>query len=318
MNTTLNLAPRAFPSRIAELGFSTQLPADWISHELPPEEPDFSNPTTLVPLAVITAPHSAIVFAFAARPAYDDGTLHDWAMYLLEHNQLKPRAIGAHQVGSLPAIVGEATQNSDVGPMIVRFAFCEDGDRLINITLTAPELLADTVVKAWFTLLQSFTLETPRGSRFTAESLNRPAASPTVEAEAASQESVSADESTAAPEPAPVPEPAAEAGPDWWRQALALEAENRLAEAEAAISNACPHIGCAASTAELYRRRMLRLKQAGDEAGALAAFQNSSQWISFYASQATSGGEGAALSLQRDEFHARLVQEFGRDPGDAR
>jgi hypothetical protein len=284
MNTSLNLAPRAFPSRIAELGFSAQLPVDWISHELPAEEPDFSNPATFVPLAVITAPHSAIVFAFAARPAYDDGTLHDWAMYLLEHNQLKPCAIGAHQVGSLAAVVGEATQNSDVGPMVVRFAFCEDGNRLINITLTAPELLADTVVNAWFTLLQSFALETPRGSRFTAESLNRPAASPAVEAEVASQESASADESTAVPEPAPVPEPEAEAGADWWRKALALEAENRLDEAEAAISNACQHIGCAASTAELYRRRMLRLKHAGDEAGALAAFQNSSS-VDFFLRQ---------------------------------
>lgn len=166
MNGNLNLAPRSFPARIAELGFTAQLPADWISHELPIEDVDFSNPTNLVPLAIVTAPHAAIVFAFAARPAYEDGTVHDWAIYLLKHNQLQPRAIGRDQVAGVPAVVGEATQPSDLGPMVVRFAFLEDGGRLVNLTFTAPALLADSVRDAWFAMLQSFTLETPKGSRF--------------------------------------------------------------------------------------------------------------------------------------------------------
>jgi hypothetical protein len=166
MNTNLKLAPRTFPARIAELGFTAQLPADWISHELPNEDMDFSNPTNLVPLAIVTAPHAAIVFAFAARPAYEDGTLNDWATYLLSHNQLQPRAVGRDVVAGVEAIVGEAVQPSELGPMVVRFAFLEDGGRLINLTLTAPELLADSVRDAWFAMLPSFTLETPKGSRF--------------------------------------------------------------------------------------------------------------------------------------------------------
>jgi len=168
MNPALSYAARAFPSRIADLGFTAQLPADWIAHELPQEDVDFANPTFLVPLAIVTAPHAAIVFAFAARPAYDDGTLHDWAAYLLNHNQLKPRAIGSHQVAGVPAVVGEATQESELGLMVVRFAFLEDGGRLINITFSAPELLADAVRDAWFEILKSFKLETPKGSRFNA------------------------------------------------------------------------------------------------------------------------------------------------------
>ena len=166
MNPHLKLSPRSFPTRVAELGFSTQLPTDWISHDLPPEDVDFSNPTTFLPLAIVTAPHAAMVFAFAARPAYDDGTLHDWAQYHLNHNQLQPRAIGSETIAGAAGIAGEAVQGSDLGPMVVRFAFLEDGDRLLNLTLTAPELLADTVRDAWFAMLQSFTLETPRGSRF--------------------------------------------------------------------------------------------------------------------------------------------------------
>ena len=166
MNSSTRLAARAFPDRIAELGFTAVLPADWISHDLPKEDADFTNPTMFVPLAVVTAPHAAIVFAFAARPAYDDGTVHDWAMYLLSHNQLQPRAVGRDTIAGAPAVVGEATQPSDLGPMVVRFAFFEDGNRLLNLTLSAPEMFADSVRDAWFAMLKSFTLETPRGSRF--------------------------------------------------------------------------------------------------------------------------------------------------------
>ena len=106
------------------------------------------------------------MFVFAARPAYDDGTLHDWASFLLNHNQIKPRATGSDKVAGVAAVIGEATHESELGTMIVRFAFLEDGGRLVNLSLTAPELLADAVRAAWFAMFQSFTLETPKGSRF--------------------------------------------------------------------------------------------------------------------------------------------------------
>jgi len=162
----MNAAIRHFPSRIADLGFSTQLPDDWIAHELPPEQPDFTDASKFFPLAIVTAPHATIVFSFAARPAYDDGTLLDWATYHLNHNQLQPRAIGQDRVAGVASVIGEAAQQSEIGPMTVRFAFLEDGGRLINLSLTAPEMLADAVRAAWFAMLGSFTLETPKGSRF--------------------------------------------------------------------------------------------------------------------------------------------------------
>ena len=105
MSASLPLATRIFPSRIADLGFSARLPTDWPALTLPEEAPDFSNPTLLVPLAIVMAPHAALIFSFAARPAYDDGTLFDWAQYLLNHNQLKPRAMGTDTVGGIPAKV---------------------------------------------------------------------------------------------------------------------------------------------------------------------------------------------------------------------
>lgn len=549
MNSSLHLQPRTFPARVAELGFTTQLPADWISHELPQEDVDFSDPTNLLPLGVVTAPHAAIIFAFAARPAYDDGTLHDWAWFHLKHHQLEPRAVGRDFVAGVPAVSGEAVQQSELGPMIVRFAFLEDGNRLLNLSLTAPELLADSVRDAWFAMLKSFTLETPRGSRFPREehpdlTPAAPIPEPWLDAQdntpdpipnpggaesnatepqqsegtgesgvpvrdiamsvpeeatpkkcrfsdfALEDDTTSLDPATSIndnlisrgvglvpnivevseearrarvacgailgsidvpygwhvlddgrrvlvfeptgqvqislnliptegrsspeildaleaemrrdyPDPEffrgqqgrvhalgarnlsdggqpleqyhlllpyrddsmvlraritttperstdactlgeliadsyvfpPIPDsdeamdlvagrdPEPEATsvrapekPEWWQKAVTLEAANQLAAAEQTIRDGCPYIGFASSTAEMYRLRMLRLKAAGDEAGAREAFLKASDFIWRYASMATSGGEGAALSLERDEFRAQLVREFGSDP----
>lgn len=110
------------------------------------------------------------------------------------------------------------------------------------------------------------------------------------------------------------PEPERARMPAWWNRALELEAQSQLEAAESVIREGCQHIGFAASTAEMYRGRMNRLKAAGDRAGALEAFKRSGEFMRFYASMATSGGEGAALSRERDEFRAQLVAEFGSDP----
>jgi hypothetical protein len=98
--------------------------------------------------------------------------------------------------------------------------------------------------------------------------------------------------------------------PEWWQRAKALELDGQLKEAEAAIRNAVPHLGAFSSVAQLYLERMVRLQQAGDTAGAAAAYEESSNWIYAYAGLATSGGEGAALSLQRDDFLKELGSLF--------
>lgn len=486
---------RQFPARIAGLAFSVQLPQGWVSHELPAEDQDFTNPAVFAPLAVVTAPHAAIVFAFAARPRFDDGTLHDWAHYLLAQGGLECKAIGEHQIGTLSALVGEATLPSELGPMIVRFAFFEDGGRLVNLTLTAPELLADAVSGAWFTTLDSFVLTDPRGptvalfppvqapesrsepdqgdaakSSDTSAPLDSwvdhaladdaatldpehainvrlrdqgaglvprvialddnqkrarvgagalvavidvpygwhviddgrrtlmldPSGAVQIHLHRIQLEGRSVDELldafeaearesypdpqflrlsesgvqalavrgiydgnqpleqfhliTAAPDDArtvlrarvtAVPERAvqacnlgervlasigaiasqaqatvAESRDDgqqaWWHRACALEAAGELTQAEDTIMTAVQHIGAPASVAQMYALRMERLQQAGDMAGARHAFERANHFINWYASLATSGGEGTALSRERDVFLASLTQSFER------
>jgi hypothetical protein len=163
MSDTLDLQPREVPARIASLDFVVELPSDWISHPLPDDALDFDNPAFLVPLTLVTAPHAVIVWSAAARPGYDEGTLSDWARYLLGEHGLTPQSFGETLLGELPAIVGEAEQPSDYGPMRVRFAFAEDGGRLINVSLSAPTQLASAIEPAWLATLSTFRLGTPHG-----------------------------------------------------------------------------------------------------------------------------------------------------------
>ncbi|HRE83183.1 MAG TPA: hypothetical protein PLN52_19215 [Opitutaceae bacterium] len=102
--------------------------------------------------------------------------------------------------------------------------------------------------------------------------------------------------------------------PGWWHQSRTLEAEGRIAEAEDVIQRGVNHMGAAASVAQMYAERMVRLKASGDMAGALTAFKEADGWISFYASMAMTGDESAALAYERDRFRAGLVRMLGFDP----
>ena len=100
-------------------------------------------------------------------------------------------------------------------------------------------------------------------------------------------------------------------GPPWWSRAQWLEAQDRLQEAEQTIRNGIPAIPCAIQIAEMYRLRWIRL-QHSDPATARQARQQAAEWACTYAGWATSGGEGVALSRERDEF----IRQLGPDPLD--
>lgn len=89
---------------------------------------------------------------------------------------------------------------------------------------------------------------------------------------------------------------------------------DRLVDMEDAMRRQYDHIGVAVSIAEVYAERMREFRRLGDERRAIAAFRLAKEWMGTYASWATSGGEGAANSYQRDQFCEALVAEFGYDP----
>jgi hypothetical protein len=98
-------------------------------------------------------------------------------------------------------------------------------------------------------------------------------------------------------------------GQAWWQQALELERKGSLVEAEEVILAGAAHAGGAASVAEMYRQRAIRLAAEGDAAGARQSREQAREWIWYYASQATSVAEEAALALERDRFLKSLVEE---------
>jgi hypothetical protein len=100
----------------------------------------------------------------------------------------------------------------------------------------------------------------------------------------------------------------------WARTAQSTNGPDQLLEMEEEMRRAINHIGAAASIAEMYAERMRAFQRAGNEPRAIAAFKLAVDWMGYYASTATSGGEGAALSYERDQFRDALVREFGYDP----
>lgn len=116
--------------------------------------------------------------------------------------------------------------------------------------------------------------------------------------------------------PPPEKTPSPVNNPAWARTAQTTEGPDRLEAMEAELRRSINHIGVAASIAEIYAERMRAFQRAGNEPRAIAAFKLAVEWMATYAGWATSGGEGAALSYERDQFRAALAREFGYDPTD--
>ena len=488
------------------LSCSCLLPDGWVNVPLPEETYDLDNPTVFLPLLVCMAPYGAVVFSIAARPAFDDGTVQDWAEFLAAQNNLRVERIREARVNRMPCILVDATMPSDAGLMRSRSVFLEDGRRLFNIGTLAPEAIWSSVESDLDRLLGSFSLDELNGITaaplrlMTSESAVDLSAAPTAPStreervEPASPnvagdqsvEDVSGADDTVSPNDRPTqavdvaladdtasldpdhpinarlrdngiglvprvimvatrekfaslgaaaiesvfrvpfgwhviddgkrtlvfdpggsvqinldlraatpealvehvagslardnpeaqflkfdfmdmpclavrdldidgslldqaylmrpshregltlvcrvtadrenmtramntaevillslhgplpPDPEFAGQPEWWRDAVLLERADRLDEAENTILGALDHIGAYSSVARLYEDRYARLARAGQDDAAMVAKERAIHWLVVYASSATSGGEGAALSMERDQRIAAL------------
>jgi hypothetical protein len=88
---------------------------------------------------------------------------------------------------------------------------------------------------------------------------------------------------------------------DWRETVDMLEKLGQLEAAEEVLKKSIDHLGVYSSIAYLWEKEVARRAKAGDEAGAKAAAQRAADFLYSYAGSATSGGEGAALSLERDQ-----------------
>lgn len=164
MSSTPEFSLVQVPARIAHLDFSYLQPANFQVITLPDEQPNFDEPTTFYPLHVSMANYGAVVISFAARPAYSDGTVQDWAEFLMKNEKLKVISMKSSTLAGMPALIVEALNQTDAGEMRMRTVLMEDGSRLLNLSVMAPEQIWLSVEPMLQTSLTSFRLAEPRGT----------------------------------------------------------------------------------------------------------------------------------------------------------
>ncbi len=163
MPEPLDLVRVKVPARIAQLDFSISLPRDWNVIDLPDEEVDFSAPEKFFPLMIAATPWAAVMMSAAARPGFEDGTLQDWSLFLLDSQGIRPTAFMPSTIGNVQGLVGTGQQEQEGTLLEFRFAFFEDGGRLVYLGLLAPEAISTSIEPVWKAALDGFVLETVQG-----------------------------------------------------------------------------------------------------------------------------------------------------------
>jgi hypothetical protein len=165
MSAPFDFGELAVPARIADLAFRIAVPRNWNIPDLPLEDVDFSAPGTFFPMLLATAPGEAVVLTVAARPGFGDGTLQDWSLFLLDSQGIRPTSFGPAAIGDLRGLAGLGAQEQEGTRLEFRFAFFEDGGRLVQLGLLTPEGDAARFAAVWETALASFVLERPQGQK---------------------------------------------------------------------------------------------------------------------------------------------------------
>lgn len=144
---------------VERLAFSIRVPVDFQQVPLPEETQDFSNPAAMMPLGVFMANYGVVLCTVAARPAFDDGSVMDWAMYLCGQQQgFQMKKLMPERRWGTQVVEAEATQPSEAGEMTVRAIFFEDGGRLFNVGAMAPSAIWPSVKETLEAMLASFAL----------------------------------------------------------------------------------------------------------------------------------------------------------------
>ena len=168
LKTTMSSQPEfslvTVPARIADLEFTYLRPANFQVVDLPNEKPNFDDATAFFPLQVIMATYGAVVFSVVARPAYEDGTLEDWAEFLAKQEKIEIVSMKPGTLAGTPVLMIEALNQTDAGPMRMRTALLEDGKRFLNLSVLAPDAIWKSVEPTLQMAMSSFRLAEPRGS----------------------------------------------------------------------------------------------------------------------------------------------------------
>lgn len=145
------------------LACSCDLPEDWKIGEIPPEEPNFDDPTYFLPLAAAVSPDGAGALTVGARMAYDDGTLLDWLQYLCAESNVAVENIERFEAGGLSGVRFEGIQRAEGAALRMNNLYIEDGGRLYAVCAMAAEALYEPVAPALQSIVESFRLAQTNG-----------------------------------------------------------------------------------------------------------------------------------------------------------
>jgi hypothetical protein len=311
MKLTLNR--RRVPAKFPDLGFTLLVPKEFLEPDLPQEQPDFSNPTVSYPLTLMSSTVAAAFVAVAARPAYDDGSMEDWARYLAGHFNLTIKGLVSGFVGGKrhnhPCIFVEAEQEQDGTPCTSRFVLLEDGKRLITAQALCPSELWPSYGAALEECVASIELETPKGPTVPCV----PGAMvpihdmPGVEIGAWPRGRGGIRIDLAALEPR---------REEAIAMARDLIGKDRCDDAELLLRNVDPYFQPAVPLARLYEDRLRELASAKrpDTSKCDAIFRRALQWSQSVYPDPHTEIEAEQFRAGADEARARLVQILGREP----
>lgn len=166
MSSSPDFTPVDVPSRLADLAFSYLCPVGFHSVALPNQLPDFTVPTTFFALHLAMANRGLVLFSVGARPALAEGSVQESAEIVCRAARQRILDVKRGQVGGLPAVLLELIQDVDGTELHLRSAFIEDGKRLLNVSVVAPEALWLDLEPVLQWTLSSFRLAEPRGGCF--------------------------------------------------------------------------------------------------------------------------------------------------------
>jgi tetratricopeptide (TPR) repeat protein len=165
-------------------------------------------------------------------------------------------------------VLGSARQGQGPEAPIVHFAYLRQGRHVLELLLHGPATRSEDALAAWRCAAASWRVHAAQPEGRQRHKQHRTPVSPAA----------------------------------WWLRAQALQAQGQLEEALNLVERECDQAGRLLAQAELLVRQMRQALAAGRLSEAMRAQERAVDCACSYAASATSGGEGAARSLQRDEF----------------
>lgn len=329
MTATLAMTSRTFPPRLADLGFTMDVPEGFIAPEMPTEDVDFSDPTMSAPIAVLSSQVALAVIAVAARPAYEDGTVLAWLRYLSAHFKIDLQHVQIRGVGKdaihlgITAFGVQYQDGAKLNLMIVAF---EDGGRFITAHAMCPAELWPSYGAALSAAVESITLTNPKGSTHAVDDYEaRQAAAQNSHDTAAAQieaSQLSTHEYIATLGERSKPHSKGHAKSDPMQAAIAAAREHLAAdafeEAEQAIQKVDRDIQGSVKISMLYKEHLTALVQSGvtttDKARIERVFFRALSWAQSCYPEPHTECEAENYEAGRIEDRAELVALLGYDP----